>query len=84
MKATILVATIIKEFEREHVRSQKLSTDVRKRFRQVVNSLENRRKCFVTKNKNNLIFLFRLFLNHGSKYVAVKLLKINLMFALVT
>ena len=84
MKATILVATIIKEFEREHVRSQKLSTDVRKRFRQVVNSLENRRKCFVTKNKNNLIFLFRLFLRHEWKYVAVKLLKINLMFALVT
>ena len=41
MKATILVATTIKEFEREHVHSQKLSTDVRKRFRQVVNSLEN-------------------------------------------
>ena len=41
MKATILVATTIKEFEREHVRLQKLSTDVRKRFRQVVNSLEN-------------------------------------------
>ena len=83
MKATILVATIIKEFEREHVRSQKLSTDVRKRFRQVVNSLENRRKYFVTKIKNNLIFLFRLFLRHELKYVAVKLLKINLMFALV-
>ena len=84
MKATILVATIIKEFEREHVCSQKLSTDVRKRFRQVVNSLENRRKYFVTKIKNNLIFFFRLFLRHEWKYVAVKLLKINLMFALVT
>ena len=84
MKATILVATSIKEFEREHVRSQKLSTDVRKRFRQVVNSLENRRKYFVTKIKNNLIFLFRLFLRHELKYVVVKLLKINLMFALVT
>ena len=53
MKATIPVATIVKEFEREHVRTQKLSTDVRKRFRQVVNSLENRRKYFVTKIKNN-------------------------------
>ena len=84
MKATILVATTIKEFEREHVRSQKLSTDVRKRFRQVVNSLENRRKYFVTKIKNNLIFLFRLFLRHEWKYVVVNLLKINLMFALVT
>ena len=58
MKATILVATTIKEFEREHVRSQKLSTDVRKRFRQVVNSLEN--KNFVTKTKNNLIFPFSI------------------------
>ena len=61
MKATILVATSIKEFEREHVRSQKLSTDVRKRFRQVVNSLENRRKYVVTKIKKQFNFPFRSF-----------------------
>ena len=56
MKATIPVATIVKEFEREHVRTQKLSTDVRKRFRQVVNSLEN--KIFCDKNKKQFNFPF--------------------------
>ena len=82
MKATILVATTIKEFEREHVRSQKLSTDVRKRFRQVVNSLGIKISLI---NAGNIIYLYLLcFLRHYFAYVVVRLLKSTLVFELVT
>ena len=62
--------------------TQKLSTDVRKRFRQVVNSLGI--KIYLIKAGKLFIRIFSVFLRHYFKYVVLRVLKPTLVFELLT